>query len=246
MRCSALLAGILAAAQVVAYPTVHLESTVERVPVLELFTSHGCSSCPPVDTWLRSFVQRPGLWREVVPLSFHVDYWDKLGWPDRFAAKRYSQRQQDYRAAGSIRSVYTPGLVVNGREWRGWFRGGQPDLSQREKVGKLSLDLDGSGVAVIRFDPSGRKPAGKVLAHLAVLGFGLSTPIGRGENAGRTLKEDFVVLGYRSTAPAKHGRQWDLELPKTVPAETSRLAVAAWISAGIDPAPVQAVAGWMP
>lgn len=246
MRCAALLAGILTVAQVVAAPTVHLESPVERVPVLELFTSHGCSSCPPADAWLRSFAERPGLWRELVPLSFHVDYWDGLGWPDRFAAKRYSRRQQAYRAAGRIGSVYTPGFVVNGREWRGWFRGEQPDLSRREKVGKLSLDLRGNGVALIRFDPAGRKRAGKVLAHLAVLGFGLSTPIGRGENSGRTLQEDFVVLGYRSTAPTKNGKRWDVELPKTVPAETSRRAVAAWISAGTDPTPIQAVAGWLP
>jgi hypothetical protein len=78
------------------------------------------------------------------------------------------------------------------------------------------------------------------------MGFGLSTPIGRGENAGRTLKEDFVVLGYGHTALEKSRRRWDLELPKTVQAETSRRAVAAWISSGIDPTPVQAVAGWLP
>ncbi len=81
---------------------------------------------------------------------------------------------------------------------------------------------------------------------MAVLGFGLSTPVGGGENAGRTLKDDFVVLGYRSTARASEDGQWTVDLPKTVPAEPSRRAVAAWISTGDDPAPLQAVAGWLP
>ena len=64
--------------------------------MLELFTSQGCSSCPPADAWLSGLVQRSGLWREVIPLAFHVDYWDRIGWKDRFANPGYSERQRDY------------------------------------------------------------------------------------------------------------------------------------------------------
>jgi hypothetical protein len=63
------------------------------------------------------------LWQRLIPLAFHVDYWDYLGWWDRFASAEFSQRQRDYRHSGGLGSVYTPGVVVNGQEWRGWYRG---------------------------------------------------------------------------------------------------------------------------
>ena len=246
MRYALVIAGLLTVGQVAADPSLHLRSRPERVPVLELFTSHGCSSCPPADRWLRRFAERPGLWSEVIPLAFHVDYWDGLGWPDRFASEAFSRRQRDYVRTGHVGSVYTPGFVVDGREWRGWFRGGKPDLSPGAKVGTLSLSMDGGASVRLRFDPVGRPQTAALRAHLAVLGFGLSTPVHGGENAGRVLREDFVVLGYRGTAQASNEREWTLALPETVPAETSRRALAAWVSAGDDPAPIQAVAGWMP
>lgn len=246
MRLVLVLIALVAAGEVAVASSLHLQSPRERVPMLELFTSHGCSSCPPADRWLRRFTERPGLWTEVIPLSFHVDYWDRLGWPDRFASEGFSRRQRDYRRTGHVNSVYTPGFVVNGKEWRGWFRGSQPELSPGRRVGTLSLTMDTGDSARLRFEPAGRPQAAALRAHLAVLGFGLSTPVDGGENAGRILKEDFVVLGYRSTGQAGDKRQWTVALPETVPAETSRRALVAWVSAGDDPAPVQAVAGWLP
>ena len=240
------LLGLLVVGQVVAGPVLHVQSPPERVPVLELFTSHGCSSCPPADKWLRGFVDHPGLWKDVIPLAFHVDYWDGLGWPDRFASDGYSRRQRDYRGTGRISSVYTPGFVLNGREWRGWFLGRRPELLPGAEVGILSLNLDREGGARLRFDPAGRSQGLKLRAHLAVLGFGLATPVGGGENAGRILEEHFVVLGYGSSPQAGEARQWTLALPETVPAETRRRAVAAWVSVADDPAPIQAVAAWLP
>lgn len=245
MRRAALLAGLLQASTVHADPTLELQSPVEQVTVVELFTSHGCSSCPPADRWLRGLVDHPGLWDEVVPLSFHVDYWDRLGWPDRFASSRFSRRQRDYRAAGRLSGVYTPGLVVKGHEWRGFFRREHADLSPGPAIGRLSLRLDAAGNAELDFDPAAGAPASPLTAHLAVLGFGLSTPVSGGENAGRTLVEDFVVLGY-ATSAARDDQRWNLRLPTVSGSPTSRRAVAAWISATTDPAPIQAVAGWLP
>jgi hypothetical protein len=240
-----LLAGLLLASTTHAGPVLDLESPVEQVTVAELFTSHGCSSCPPADRWLRQLIDHPGLWDEVIPLSFHVDYWDRLGWPDRFASPRFSQRQRDYRAAGHLSGVYTPALVIKGREWRGFFRREHADLSPGPATGRLSLRLDGAGDAELGFDPVAVLPPSPLTAHLVLLGFGLSTSVTGGENAGRTLEEDFVVLGYTASTPS-HERRWNLRLPPTKTSPPSRQAVAAWISAGTDPTPIQAVAGWIP
>ena len=103
--------------------TVHaaettLESGPRKTRLLELFTSEGCSSCPPAETWLSKLKEERGLWRDFVPLAFHVDYWDRLGWRDPFASKAWTQRQYAYSARWKISSVYTPGFVLDGREWR--------------------------------------------------------------------------------------------------------------------------------
>lgn len=222
------------------------ESPVAQVPLLELYTSHGCSSCPPADAWLSKLVSRPYLWQSFIPLAFHVDYWDDLGWPDRFASESFSDRQRQYARSGRLSSVYTPGFVVGGREWQGWFRGQAPDLRTGPAVGRLSLDLIDGPTALIRFAPTETSDRGRLTAHLAILGFGLKSPIGAGENRGRDLNEDFVVLGYRASRAPASSLEWAIEVPDLVPAETSRRAIVAWVSADTDPAPVQAVAGWLP
>ena len=88
-----------------------------QVALLELFTSEGCSSCPPAERWLAGFRTAPGLWREVVPVAWHVTYWDDLGWKDIYAAKAFTARQYAYASLWHSDSVYTPCLVRNGRDW---------------------------------------------------------------------------------------------------------------------------------
>lgn len=224
--------------------TLKFESPVERVAVIELFTSHGCSSCPPADKWLRRFENHPGLWKEVVPLAFHVDYWDYLGWSDRFAKSEYSKRQRSYRESGALRSVYTPGFVLNGREWRGWFRRSEPNLEPGAEVGRLVVEADaGKGVRA-KFYPTDNWKGGKLRAHLALLGFGLSSKIGGGENSGRTLQEDFVVLAD-SSANANDDLTWELPWPSTKSGEQPS-ALVVWLTREGNPAPVQITGGWFP
>ena len=238
-------AGVLATLlQSPAY-SLTLESPVERVNLLELYTSHGCSSCPPADRWLRNLEEHPGLWRQLIPMAFHVDYWDNLGWPDRFASAAFSQRQRDYRRSGALSSVYTPGFVVNGQEWRGWFRHPNLDLSPQEKVGRLSMDVEpGVGVAA-EFSPEHGFEGVKLQANLAILGFGLESRIGGGENRGRTLKENFVVLNH-TVSRAGDGRRWSFNWPEFTSAEANRLALVVWLVRPGSAEPVQAVGGWLP
>ena len=97
---------------------VVFESGPKKVQLLELFTSEGCSSCPPAEASLGRLVDDPRLWRQFVPVAFHVDYWDHLGWKDPFASPEWTTRQRAYAANWNADSVYTPAFVLNGREWR--------------------------------------------------------------------------------------------------------------------------------
>src|SRR6476469_6677200 len=90
------------------------ESAPQRTHLIELFTSEGCSSCPPAEAWLSKLKSESGLWKDFVPLAFHVDYWDRLGWRDPYAAKQWTARQYDYSSRWNSGSVYTPGFVLNG------------------------------------------------------------------------------------------------------------------------------------
>lgn len=216
----------------------------EQTATIELYTSHGCSSCPPADKWLRQYVDHPDLWSDIIPMAFHVDYWDYLGWRDEFADSQYTQRQQNYARSGDVGSVYTPGLVVKGQEWRGFFRRSQPDLSPGRDIGVLTLNTDRQS-ATVSFDPAGNSTHTRLTAHVAVLGFGIESDIGAGENRGRVLAEDFVVLGHNSTQTPGGDNQWTLSVPGTVPAKAERLAIVAWVSDSNSPAPLQATGGWL-
>lgn len=221
-----------------------IESPATRVALLELYTSEGCSSCPPADRWLSSLVNDPRLWRQVVPVAFHVDYWDSLGWSDRFADPAYSQRQRTLAREGHIRTVYTPGLVLNGKEWRSWFRRPLLQLAEATSVGKLRLTVEGPRVSA-GFAPTKPVTAPLVL-NLAVLGFGLESQIDAGENRGRRLRHDFVVLDHRlSTMQQSRYAAWRTHLIVPAFANIERQALVAWVVEANTTAPLQAVGGWL-
>src|SRR5437867_10546167 len=97
---------------------VTFESGDSQTTLIELFTSEGCSSCPAADAWISQLKESPDLWKKIVPVAFHVDYWNNLGWRDRFAKPEFTARQRRYVATWRGDFVYTPGFVANGREWR--------------------------------------------------------------------------------------------------------------------------------
>jgi len=151
-----------------------VQSGPARASILELYTSEGCSSCPPADELVNGLpAQLPG---RVFPLAFHVDYWDGIGWPDRFASPRWTARQR----ARSAR-LYTPELMLNGRE----LADRHLTLPVGPPEAQLTLVLDGLRATVTAH--GGRR------VFLAVTESNLVVSVAAGENRGRTLKHDHVV-----------------------------------------------------
>jgi len=218
--------------------SVTLNSGTKQVTLLELYTSQGCSSCPPAERWLNEYVNDDDLWTRVVPVAFHVDYWDYIGWKDVYATPEYGERQRDYARAGKARTVYTPGLFSNGREWRGWTLRLNPRASDREP-GNLAVDIT-NGKLLASF-PKSTTP---MELHVALLGADLKTRIERGENRNRTLAQEFVVLAHEMH-PSKNG-QWAVTVPVDIRRDTGRHGLAVWVSEQGNPAPIQATGGWLP
>ncbi len=220
------------------------KSGTARIGLLELYTSEGCSSCPPADTWFSSLEQSDGLWSRWVPVAFHVDYWDDLGWPDRFATAEFSQRQRNYARQGGLSAVYTPGLVYKGQEWR--MRRGIPpiDSSEYGNPGEIFLKVS-DGQAEIQYLTSA-EASQLAMANVAILGFNINTQVARGENRGRTLHHDFVVLSLQQQSLVwRDGALAGVIKLSKHKLGTNRLAIAAWVSRPPALTPVQAVGGWL-
>jgi hypothetical protein len=222
------------------------QSAATRTALLELFTSEGCSSCPPAETWLTSLTAAAGLWKDFVPVAFHVDYWDYLGWRDPWSAREFSDRQRAYAAAWANTSVYTPGFVLNGKECRDWS--GLTDVlkspgAPSETLKVSSADLDHWQVWFTPLTP-GRE---NYEAHAALLASGLTSDVKAGENQGRRLKHDFVVTALtRIPLKTYQDAAWaQFVLSKTAKGQTGRPALAVWVTRPGRTEPLQAVGGWL-
>jgi hypothetical protein len=234
-----------AATEPAAKPVV-FTSGEARTRLIELFTSEGCSSCPPAEDWLAGLRHDPGLWRDFVPVSFHVVYWDDLGWPDRFASKPFTARQYALAASWSSNQVYTPCFALDGVEWKVILSRTAPATAG--PAGVLRFEYSKEGLSRVAFTPGGLAPRAGYEAQLAVLGGGLSSDVKAGENAGHTLQHEFVALAL-TTVPLKFtSGVWladtTLSLPK-VPG-VKDLALAVWVTPRGGLAPVQATGGWLP
>ena len=191
-------------------------------PVVELYTSEGCSSCPPADKWA-STLEGSG----VVVQAFHVGYWDYIGWVDRFAAPAYTQRQQGIAAKNNLRSIYTPQAVLDGKDWPRW--GGKPENKEpaRASIALRQLGADQFEASVMPLPAL--QPASNWSAYWTITEHGHNSKVQAGENKGEYLKHDFVVrqlvqageykagdatpqkLTFRSIAPTPgHQRQVNL------------------------------------
>lgn len=206
--------------------------------LVELFTSEGCSSCPPAEEWLNMLKDAPGLWRDFVPVAFHVNYWDRLGWKDALATPGFTERQHAYAAAWRASSVYTPCFVRNGAEWRP--RGAAPKAGRPTDAGTLTLRWRSSDrTALVESSSAARD----LEVHVALLGGGIVNAVKRGENSGRTLRHEFVALRLESAA-LREGRA-TVALPPRTDLNVTRHAAAAWITRRGSLTPLQAVGGWI-
>ena len=229
-----LLFGLAAAARLPA-DTTQFASGPTRTALIELCTSDGCSSCPPAERWLATLRDEPGLWRDFVPVAFHVDYWNRLGWPDRFSTREFTQREYDYAALWASPSVYTPCAVRDGAEWVG----SRSLAPSGQAAGKLTVRYDGNAVHA-EFSPSGPQAGGEFELHAAILGSGITSKVGAGENRGETLHHEFIAL---KLAMGPLGR--DLPLPVPTVAGVPRHALAVWVTRRGDLTPLQATGGWL-
>ena len=223
---------------------VLITSPDTRVGLLELYTSEGCSSCPPADKWLSKLKQDKRLWSSLVPVAFHVDYWDYIGWKDRFASPEYSLRQRDYARSKNLKTVYTPGFLLNGKEWRSFFGLKRLSVGNQPGAGVLSLRLDGSNVTANYLPEKNEK--NNLIVNIALLGFDISTDVNAGENHGRTLKHDFVVLGYKTAALNVSGNGYSASMSRPVPVvNAGKYGLAAWVNTAQNLAPIQAAGGYI-
>jgi hypothetical protein len=202
-RIAATALAVLAAAGVQAQPgACTATSGPGTAALVELYTSEGCSSCPPADRWLSTLRESgPGPDR-LVPLGLHVDYWDYIGWPDPFALPLFSARQRELAAIRRSRVVYTPQVVLAGRDYRGWssrarFAEAVTAVNATAARARITLALSAAGAGKTALRAAASVPArdGRAEAALYVARYenGLSSRVSAGENSGKMLTHDFVA-----------------------------------------------------
>jgi len=179
------------------------KSSDNRVSVIELYTSEGCSSCPPADKWLSRLSADSELKNKVVPLSLHVDYWNYIGWQDPYSGPQYTLRQRDIAHRNNLRTIYTPQVVLNGQDFRAWHRQNitrtLDNLNKRQALADLKLNWNpGESANSIRTTISADLAAGAGtpsdhILFLAVYENGIKSKVNAGENDGRLLEHDNVV-----------------------------------------------------
>jgi hypothetical protein len=173
-------------------------SAAHITPVLELYTSEGCSSCPPADRWLSSFKTqaRQG---QVVAMAFHVGYWDHIGWVDRFAAPAYTQRQRQQAQRLGLRNVYTPQMLLSGSDWPQWRRTPVASFANNREKAEVAIHMQGqqdNGLSVRALVSPLPDKQRAWSGFWALTEDGHSSRVGAGENAGEHLQHDFVVRGF--------------------------------------------------
>ncbi len=181
-----------------------ITSGPNTTPVVELYTSEGCSSCPPADKWASTLKDKG-----VVVQAFHVGYWDYIGWVDRFAAPAYTNRQREVAMKNGLRNIYTPQAVLNGKDWPNW--GGQPfgttaaGEPARASIALRQLGADQFEASVTPVSALALSPFWS--AYWTVTEHGHNSKVQAGENRGEFLKHDFVVRQYTQAGDYKTSEQ---------------------------------------
>ncbi|MCL4747632.1 MAG: DUF1223 domain-containing protein [Burkholderiaceae bacterium] len=212
------------AAGVSAAPACSATSPAHRVALVELFTSEGCSSCPPADRWLSSLESSGFGLDRVVALSLHVGYWDYIGWKDPYARPAFTDRQRAYARVRGSGTIYTPQVVLDGRDYRAWhsgtgFRRDVDAITAQPAPFRLRVDARAeAGAVAVSLHGVDAIPADAILT-VAVFEDRLSNRVTRGENRGASLTHDRVVRGWSGALAATAGQRMlttRIELPADV------------------------------
>jgi len=170
--------------------------------LVELYTSEGCSSCPPADRWLAGLDTRYPAGK-VVPLALHVDYWDYIGWKDPYAKREFSLRQRKFSQLQRMALVYTPQVLLQGRDFRGWggraFDEALAKINARPARANLKLSVMGAGDGALDVEAVAELVHASADAglYLAAYQSRLESRVKAGENRGRVLTHDYVVLEWQ-------------------------------------------------
>lgn len=201
--------------------------------LVELYTSEGCSSCPPADRWLSRLGR--GAPDRAVPLALHVKYWDYIGWKDPYARAEFTDRQRRLAGFSGGRTIYTPGVFVAGRELRAWADDdGQAIAAANAQPARASITIGSRREAdgwAVRADAADA-PDGASL-WVAVTRSALSSRVTAGENRGETLAHDHVVTDWVGPVPIEaHRASWQGQLALPADVRMQDVGIAAFVQEG--------------
>lgn len=215
-----------------------------KVQLIELYSSESCSSCPPADQWVTELKNEPELWKSFVPVVFHVDYWNNLGWKDDYSSEPMTKRQIDISKHWAEPSVYTPGFIVDGKEWKNWRQTKKHQLPAAETSQKITLSVFRDAADNYIVKATGLQYLQKYIIRLAWLGMDLKTKITSGENSGKMLEHNFVVLNWDFRIIDSKKAEALFQIKKSEVKSTPK-AIAAWIELDANPTPLQATGGYL-
>lgn len=230
---------------------VTAKSGAQTASIVELYTSEGCDSCPPADKWFSALRPQANATAALIPLAFHVDYWDYIGWKDKFANARFADRQRATVARHGSRTVYTPQVMLDGRDNRTWMSTSRFDASLREvavRPARASLLLAASvntGTIDFQLDAAVLNEAdrGDAKLYVAITENNLESRVTSGENRGVTLRHDNVVRELLGPFPVPAQGAPGLARSLRIAREWKRedLAIAAFVQNQRDGSTLQAV-----
>lgn len=202
MKTPALLTALCAtvfASNAIAQPLCTATSGPQTNALVELYTSEGCSSCPPADQWFTRLKTQGKQLGNIVPIALHVDYWDYIGWKDHFANPAFAMRQRDIASLGHARGVYTPQVAIHGQDTRSWlndarFKSDITSINRMPAKAEIRLTVNTSTAKSVQVATSIKTAeAGPLVYYLALQENNLQSTVNAGENRGELLRHDYVV-----------------------------------------------------
>jgi len=253
MKAPSLLSALFAivlSSNAFAQPQCSAVSGPQTNALVELYTSEGCSSCPPADQWLTRLKTQGNQLGNIVPMALHVDYWDYIGWKDNFANPAFAKRQRDMAASGHARAVYTPQIAVNGQDTRSWlnesrFKNEIANINRMPAKAEIRLTVNSPTPKSVQVSTNIKTAeAGPLVYYLALQENNLQSTVNAGENRGELLRHDYVVrqwLGpFKVGADGKTSASHEIQLQ---PAWKQRdLSVVAFVQSPASGEILQAMA----